>query len=81
MERIRGLRFRVLLARRRTQAVHVESPGWHFSRAGGGGEGPVPAERRSGGLSDQPAGKQVCLLWLPLFVVVYFVFVFVDIAG
>lgn len=47
MECIRGLRFRLLLARRRTQAVHVGAPEWHVLRAGGGSEGPVPTERRS----------------------------------
>ena len=74
MERLRGVRFCVLLARRRTQAVHMGSPEWRFFRVGGGDEGPVPTKRRSGGLSGQPAGKQVCLLWFTIFVVVVFVF-------
>lgn len=60
MERLRGVRFRLLLARRRTQAVHVGTPEWRVFRAGSADEGAVPTERCSRELSGPSAGKQVC---------------------
>lgn len=59
VERFRGVRFRGLLARRGTQAVHVGDVERSVPRARDVGQGLVSTQHRAQELSSQPASQQV----------------------